>query len=336
MITELRPLSEFCASLGKDFFLVQGAGGNVSFKCGDRMWVKASGTSLANATQKNIFVDVDWVRLREQMEAGNFELPTPPEGSVLRPSIETPLHALMPYTHVLHLHPVHIVACLVRSDSLRELERIMGGADICWALVPYETPGARLAEAVQAKLVLAPDVQAVFLQNHGVIIGADSLEDLQQLLDVLVTRFDSDADLDAFEHKEQADVVQLAGYSLETDPIISLVSSSPAFCDFAQNAWPICPDHVVFLGARCRSFKSMAEAQAMVDMGKVEENFFCVCGVGVFTRENFSDTQRQQLRFYCEVIARQERSRDLSLIDDNEVSQLLDWDAEKFRQRLAN
>ena len=49
----------FCAWIGKDPLLVQGAGGNVSWKDGDTLWVKASGTWLADATEKDIFVPVD-------------------------------------------------------------------------------------------------------------------------------------------------------------------------------------------------------------------------------------------------------------------------------------
>ena len=51
-------VKSFCARVGKDSMLVQGAGGNVSWKEGRVLWVKASGTCLADAKDKNIFVPI--------------------------------------------------------------------------------------------------------------------------------------------------------------------------------------------------------------------------------------------------------------------------------------
>jgi len=50
---------EYCAAIGADPLLVQGAGGNVSWKESDTLWVKASGTWLKEAVQKDIFVPVE-------------------------------------------------------------------------------------------------------------------------------------------------------------------------------------------------------------------------------------------------------------------------------------
>ena len=47
------------ARLGQDPLRVQGPGGNTSIKSNDVMWIKASGTELANAESDPIFVAVD-------------------------------------------------------------------------------------------------------------------------------------------------------------------------------------------------------------------------------------------------------------------------------------
>jgi rhamnose utilization protein RhaD (predicted bifunctional aldolase and dehydrogenase) len=39
----------YCSTIGRDPLLVQGAGGNVSWKEGNTLWIKASGTWLADA-----------------------------------------------------------------------------------------------------------------------------------------------------------------------------------------------------------------------------------------------------------------------------------------------
>ena len=53
----IKELSEFCNKVGKDFFLVQGVGGNVSYKSNDKLIIKASGVSLKDALNNNIFVN---------------------------------------------------------------------------------------------------------------------------------------------------------------------------------------------------------------------------------------------------------------------------------------
>ena len=48
-------VEDFCSRIGADPLLVQGAGGNVSWKKGSVLWIKASGTWLAHA-KKTIFL----------------------------------------------------------------------------------------------------------------------------------------------------------------------------------------------------------------------------------------------------------------------------------------
>src|SRR5690348_5482698 len=110
-------IERFCARIGRDPLLVQGAGGNVSWKDGDTLWVKASGTWLAEATQKDIFVPVDLRQLRTATARGDFSVvPVPIRATILRPSIETLLHSLMSHRIVVHLHAVDVLAHLVRAS----------------------------------------------------------------------------------------------------------------------------------------------------------------------------------------------------------------------------
>jgi len=40
--SELRQVLQFCSRIGSDSTLVQGAGGNISWKDGNILWIKAS------------------------------------------------------------------------------------------------------------------------------------------------------------------------------------------------------------------------------------------------------------------------------------------------------
>ena len=64
----------FCDRIGKDPLLVQGAGGNVSWKDGDVLWVKASGTWLSDAIGKDIFVPVELAHLRQAIANQDFQV----------------------------------------------------------------------------------------------------------------------------------------------------------------------------------------------------------------------------------------------------------------------
>ena len=62
----------YCARIGADPLLVQGAGGNVSWKEDSILWVKASGTCLAEADKKDIFVPVDLSELQLNITQNDF------------------------------------------------------------------------------------------------------------------------------------------------------------------------------------------------------------------------------------------------------------------------
>jgi rhamnose utilization protein RhaD (predicted bifunctional aldolase and dehydrogenase) len=171
-------LNELCrmsARVGRNILLVQGAGGNSSIKHGDVLWVKASGTWLADAEDKEIFVPVSLSGARAALAAGNERMPlasSHPE-SRLRASIETSLHALMPHPVVLHVHSVNTIAWSVRSDAGDELSARLRG--LAWRRLGYHHPGLPLAQAVSKSLAQGP-ADILILGNHGLVVGAATCE----------------------------------------------------------------------------------------------------------------------------------------------------------------
>lgn len=75
LLHELRRMS---ARVGRNILLVQGAGGNSSIKQNDLLWVKASGTWLADAEHKNIFVPVSLGAARAALAQGDERVPSRP------------------------------------------------------------------------------------------------------------------------------------------------------------------------------------------------------------------------------------------------------------------
>ena len=54
-------LSKFCSEIGKNPLMVQGAGGNASYKSESNIWIKASGTKLKDAKKRNFYSIKSWV-----------------------------------------------------------------------------------------------------------------------------------------------------------------------------------------------------------------------------------------------------------------------------------
>ena len=89
------------AKVGQDRALVQGPGGNTSIKHDATLWVKASGTQLADALTADIFLPVRLAPLRQALDRRDPACETSAAFVIaelnphaLRPSIETTLHAL--------------------------------------------------------------------------------------------------------------------------------------------------------------------------------------------------------------------------------------------------
>ncbi len=171
---DLAALRAVSARFGADPLLVQGPGGNTSVKAGDVMWIKASGTLLADAEARDIFVAVDLPPLRDAVERDDPLADQPAQFALardgLKPSIETCLHAVFPQRVVLHVHCVNTIAIALAKDARERLAEKLGGFH--WAFVDYVKPGARLAAKVRAARTADTDV--VVLGNHGLIVAGDT------------------------------------------------------------------------------------------------------------------------------------------------------------------
>jgi len=129
--SEFNSLKSLSSRIGANPALVQGAGGNTSLKVGDVMWIKASGTWLMHATERDIMVPVQLKALQHAINTGDSAADTPHAFTVsemnpsnLRPSIESTLHAAMPQAVVVHAHCVETISIAVRSDVEERLAAV--------------------------------------------------------------------------------------------------------------------------------------------------------------------------------------------------------------------
>jgi len=329
----------FCADIGADPLLVQGAGGNVSWKDGATLWVKASGTWLADAATNEIFVPVDQNNLQQAINAGNFSVkPTLISPSDLKPSIETLLHALMPHAVVAHLHAIEILAYLVRRNCESELASLLGN-DVPWVIVDYFKPGAELAAAIKNILDAHGETKILFLKNHGVVIGGANIDEIRNTLNWVTNRLAlrGDKNLPASSPSRQSPDKQspIAEYTPVDDKQLHQLAIDERLFARLKTDWALYPDHVVFLGSRAHLYNSFAELKsALAPADNLPELIF-VRNQGVFVTTSFNKTKAVQLRCYYDVLTRQPQDVELNPISVDDISDLLTRDDEKHRMRFS-
>ncbi len=173
--------------IGTETNLVIWGGGNNSYKVeetdfkGEKVRVqriKGSGSDM-KAMQRKDFPGVrldDILPLFERDELSdeamveylNHTLMNP---SSPRPSIETLLHAFLPFTAVAH---THADAILSLTNTVRREETVLECYGDTVATVGYSRPGFKLAKEVGLAVKANPTVRGLILMNHGLITWGDT------------------------------------------------------------------------------------------------------------------------------------------------------------------
>lgn len=86
-------------------------------------------------------------------------------------SIDTPLHALLPFAHIDHVHPDALIS-LAASSNGESATREIFGERVGW--LPWQRPGFDLGTKLKDYVRAHPHVRAVMLAGHGVIGWGES------------------------------------------------------------------------------------------------------------------------------------------------------------------
>lgn len=202
---QLKTLVEISRKYGSDASFVIAGGGNTSMKTEGRLFIKASGHSLASINPDG-FVEMD----RAQLDALlNHPLPVdvlerekvflakamaarihPDRGQ--RPSVELLLHHLIPGRFVVHTHPtlVNMITCCKAGAALT---REIFGDDVIW--VPYVDPGFVLAKTLRQILAEhGREPLVIFMQNHGLLVSGDSAQQVDKRTKEILRRIQKKLD----------------------------------------------------------------------------------------------------------------------------------------------
>lgn len=89
-------------------------------------------------------------------------------------SIDTPLHAFLPFDHVDHLHPDWAIALAASANGRRKVEEFnrIFGRNIAW--LPWQRPGFELALLLEQAVKDNPGCDGLILASHGLFTWGHS------------------------------------------------------------------------------------------------------------------------------------------------------------------
>lgn len=303
------------ARLGQDPLRVQGPGGNTSIKSDSVMWIKASGTELADAETKPIFVAVDRNAAKAEAEGagdGTCKATVLDPANTLRPSIETTFHAALDWPVVAHTHSIATLVHAISPEGRKEAAKKLSGLPVIF--VPYAKPGLPLTQEILARATA--ETQIVVLENHGLICCGATVEEVAQMMDDVESRLA----IPASATSDQPVGSARDGFELLAE---SWIAHDARACKLAL-AGSYYPDHVVFLGPALPKADHDGNPPVILAPGE-----------GVYLRDGATSSQRAMIKCLSDCLSRLPTTWGVEAIGSGAEAELLNWDAEKYRQALA-
>jgi len=359
---------------GSDERYVIAGGGNTSYKNADKLWVKASGHALATITEDG-FAVLDRAKLNAMGSRKYSTDATLREEQVKndladacitkdrRPSVETSLHNCLQAAFVVHLHPTLVNGLMCSRDA----EKVCGELFPDTLYIPYTDPGYTLFKKVYDKVqayrkASGHDPEVIFLQNHGIFVGADTTTRIEEIYSDVLGKIESRTKAP---DESEAPVCECAS---ETIPAIRTilsrngrglktlkVTNNALISSFIGNAEsaaavlsPFTPDGIVY----CKSEYLYIDHEGPEDLVKKAERkmeayvkkhgftpkVLLIKGIGlVAVGDNYKNAQTITDVFYDAVkVAHYARSfggehpmtkRQISFIDN--------WEVENYRRKVA-
>lgn len=274
----LDQLVEQSRRVGADDSLVLWGGGNNSLKTtgldllGNRipvMYVKGSGSDMKSIVASEYpAVRLDWIlplMNRESMsdeEMVDYLARCLLDPKMRRPSIETLLHAFLPYASVLHTHADDILA-LTNTEGREATVRACFGDRVL--TVDYLRPGFALSRRVGELATASREVDGIVLMNHGLITWGDTADQAWERHLALVERArgfvaqkrqPASAPDSTIESRQERDLApSIRGAVLRHRPMVlehDVSSETLAFCarpdlERITQIGPATPDHLLHM-----------------------------------------------------------------------------------------
>ena len=193
--------------LGKDPSIVNWGGGNTSMKLTETdfrgrdarvLRVKGSGYDLATIVPagftglyQDALEDMLGIDDMTDQEMSAYLAHCYVELGPPRPSVETTMHAFLPFAHIDHTHPDAVVSLCCTEDAVALVERIYGEEAI-W--MPFFRPSFASAREMMQLVAERPQARCVLMQKHGLVTWGESSAECYHNTLAMVARAQSAAD----------------------------------------------------------------------------------------------------------------------------------------------
>ena len=375
MNKEIKDLIEISQYYGKQKKAVIAGGGNTSFKNDKFLWIKGSGHSLATIGEEG-FVKMDRSSLdkigtteyskevmkrESEIKEALLNSRIEPEKEQ-RPSVETSFHNLMNFKYVVHTHATKVNGLMCSNQAEEKTAELFPDA----LYIGYEDPGYTLFKCVENKVLEYREKQGkepsvLFLQNHGIIVGGDSVAEIKNIYDGIFSRLDK-----IYGKKTLCESIPVSKESDKIIPAIRMMVSGDSlktvrlfnnttvnfFLDkisYKKIAEPFSPDGIVYAGYKSifMSFDGdidnfLKEFEKEIEtfekkIGKLPKVIFAgnlgVIAIG----ENAGDADILEdiVTDSCKIAALAEKFGGSHPMTSAQIKFVANWEVEQYRSKIA-
>ncbi|MDR0486759.1 MAG: class II aldolase/adducin family protein [Treponema sp.] len=369
----IEALVELSRFYGTDPEYILAGGGNTSWKDGGTLYVKSSGTSLAEASP-DTFVKVDRKALALIWDKKYPESSAERESAVLsdimaarcpgeeqkRPSVETLLHDMLPFAFIAHLHPalVNGVTCSRQGEAAM---REMFGKEPIW--IPSVNPGYILSRLVKTAMDAYREehqksASVIFLQNHGIFAGAANVDGIKEqfsgIMDKIGARTKRKPGFSGLTITTGSDT---AGAIASVLGVLTELSGSAAFMGggeiaafvkdsscFAPVSSAFTPDHIVYSGSDPLFTEASDDAgirhawEAHVQKTGRKPKIIAVKDLGIFSAASTEKAACFALDLFRDTVKIAVYADSFGgpfFMTQEQIDFINNWEAERFRSRVS-
>jgi rhamnose utilization protein RhaD (predicted bifunctional aldolase and dehydrogenase) len=218
------------------------------------------------------------------------------------------------------------------EEALRQ--RLQG---LAWRQLPYRRPGLPLSQVV-AEQTAKTRADVLILGNHGLLVGAESCDAAEALIDDVERRLDLPprsapaADLKTLER-----ICSGTAYRPARDAVCHGLGTNLQNLAIATKG-SLYPDHVVFLGPALPTLPNDGDLAQLLRPAESQNVpppvALLVPGAGAIIREDASAGAEAMLVCLALVVERIPETAQVRYLPALEEQALLNWDAERYRQQM--
>lgn len=336
-------------SLGERFDLVQAGGGNTSFKIGKLMFIKSSGCHLSDLEINKNYVGINFQVIKDNIsnitslnkKTRELESKEIVDNNIIflknyNPSIETTLHTITK-NYTIHIHPIQFNMISALPESNKIIKELFSDN---YFILDYFTPGIDVTLNV---LPYYSNEDIIFLKNHGLVCTANTIEELNKIIQITINKLESYLKLDfkRYHFVNDLSFVMKSQYNENHISYLSEDSYINTFIDKADNMDNIfktfVPDKLIYCGVhyvnsnetnlkmKINDYTKKFNEKPKLFLIKLDKYYLYITSNSLRKCQNIESVFKAHLMCF---------NKNNIILEDTEIDYLNNWEAEKFRKSI--